>query len=182
VIRHYPIENIHRQWYVLLIKLSLHIFLSYFYWLSSQEYNLLWQQSHIWKKTDSISRLFSHRLETRDTGHIETKKSYLSRGETYSVRRYLVIYLSLSKINSILGERWSSVLVRIQFATDHVFKCLFPYFRIAYVKLSRHYWINGNFFKWSTTQACRLRNEHSWPCSSFIKTWIWSSSPVRTGT
>jgi hypothetical protein len=46
--------------------------------------------------------LFSLRHETRDTGHIETKKSYLSRGETDSVRRYLVIYPSLSKINSVL--------------------------------------------------------------------------------
>ena len=52
----------------------------------------------------STPRLFSHRHETRDTGHIETKKSYLSRGETDSVRRYLVIYLSLSKIISVLQE------------------------------------------------------------------------------
>jgi hypothetical protein len=43
----------------------------------------------------STSRLFSHRHETRDTGHIETKKSYLSWGETDSLRRYLVIYLSI---------------------------------------------------------------------------------------
>jgi hypothetical protein len=35
-------------------------------------------------------RLFSHRHKTRDTGHIETKKSYLSREETDSIRRYLV--------------------------------------------------------------------------------------------
>ena len=43
-------------------------------------------------------------IEARDTGHIETKKSYLSRGETDRVRRYLVIYPSLSKINSVLRE------------------------------------------------------------------------------
>ena len=54
----------------------------------------------------STLRLFSNRHETRDTGHIETKKSYLSRGETDNVRRYLVIhvYPSLSKINSVLRE------------------------------------------------------------------------------
>jgi hypothetical protein len=52
----------------------------------------------------STPRLFSHQHETRDTGHIETKKSYLSRGETDSVRQYLVIYPSLSKINSVLRE------------------------------------------------------------------------------
>ena len=52
----------------------------------------------------STPRLHGDRYETRDTGHIETKKSYLPRGETDSVRRYLVIYLSLSKINSVLRE------------------------------------------------------------------------------
>jgi hypothetical protein len=99
---HLSPKIIHRQWYVLLIKLSLHIFLSYFIWLSSQEYNLLWQQSHIWKKTDSIPRLFSHRLETRDTGHIETKKSYLSREETdflYALRDHVTPSTSLVKLN-----------------------------------------------------------------------------------
>jgi hypothetical protein len=52
----------------------------------------------------STPRLFSHRYETRDTGHLETKKSYLSRWGTERVRRYLVIYPSLSKIKSALRE------------------------------------------------------------------------------
>jgi hypothetical protein len=43
-------------------------------------------------------------IEARDTGHIETKTSYLSRGETDRIRRYLVIYPSLSKINSPLNR------------------------------------------------------------------------------
>jgi hypothetical protein len=48
-------------------------------------------------------RLFSDRYETRHR-HPATEEQYLSRWGTESVRRYLVIYPSLSKINSVLRE------------------------------------------------------------------------------
>jgi hypothetical protein len=60
----------------------------------------------------SFLRLFLPPVRTRDTGHIETKKSYLSRGETDSVRRYLVIYPSLSKINSVAHSHRQSTRLR----------------------------------------------------------------------
>jgi hypothetical protein len=74
------------------------------FWTMYMTLMFLWWLFFVNKEATLWSRQFSHRYETRDTGHLETKKSYLSRWETESVRRYLVIYPSLSKINSVLRE------------------------------------------------------------------------------
>jgi hypothetical protein len=56
------------------------------------------------RETDFFVSALNPALFLASFSFLETKKSHLSRWGTESVRRYLVIYPSLSKINSVLRE------------------------------------------------------------------------------